>query len=299
MKKGDFLLIFALLALSFTYFLSFPISKKKEEKRESVKTSLINPKNAEKITGFLLSDSEKQLQINKKQDLWFIEAEENPKLCIPADSQKVEKLLNNLTTVRNMYKISDNLPKGNSFGFSAPSSFTFRYFYNDTFDDIIFGNQDFSLNSRYIMSGRNTKVYEINNEFQTYLSTNSQFWAEAYLISHQILKNNTENSLQRVIFNGKSLKADANTAKIMELRHGGLADFLTANEIISGRKKAEAELKLEFGDKSLVICEFFSVNASDLYWIVKNSYYLSDNKKYTTYSKISDWTYNRIKEITL
>ena len=50
MKKGDFLLIFALLALSFTYFLSFPISKKKEEKRESVKTSLINPKNAEKIT---------------------------------------------------------------------------------------------------------------------------------------------------------------------------------------------------------------------------------------------------------
>lgn len=296
MKKNNIILLSAIILLSFTYILSLIKEGDGIEKREEIKSALINPSNAGLIVKLELYDAASYLKLEKIDNIWQISQEENTFISIPADASKIESFISDFSKVRSMYKISDKLSKNNSFGLTDASAFKIRYYYASSFDDLIFGNQDFSLSSRYLMSGRKTDVYEINDEIQKYLTSSVQFWSEPYLISRYTSGIKAFEDIQTAfsIKDGKkqSLNVDS---RFMELRHGGLplqAELEKLEEL--------EEIRLEIGNKLSIILYFYKKENAELSdgIYVKEIYESSSGKK-EYWVKISSWTYNRISEITL
>ena len=296
MKKNNIILLSAIILLSFTYILSLIKEGDGIEKREEIKSALINPSNAGQIVKLELYDAASYLKLEKIDNIWQISQEENTFISIPADASKIESFVSDFSKVRSMYKISDKLSKNNSFGLTDASAFKIRYYYASSFDDLIFGNQDFSLSSRYLMSGRKTDVYEINDEIQKYLTSSVQFWSEPYLISRYTSGIKTFEDIQSAfrIKDGKkqSLNVDS---RFMELRHGGLP---LQSEL--ERLEELEEIRLEIGNKLSIILYFYKKENAELSdgIYVKEIYESSSGKK-EYWVKISSWTYNRISEITL
>ncbi len=291
MKKSNILLAAAICTLSLTYILSFVKEGASKEKRENIKSALINPANAEKLTKLQFSDASGRIQLEKTGQLWLVSRQDNPLIKFPADSTKVNSFISDFSKVRSLYKVSDRLSKNNFFGLTDDSAFTIRYTYDSSFDDLIFGKQDFTLSSRYLMSGRNTTVYEISDELEKYLTSSLQFWTEPYLISRSAAGLTRSEDIQRIIIEEKgSRRTGRADSRLLELRHGGLPE---QSEI--KYENEDLKLMLELGDKTSYILYFYKINedGSDGY-AVRQVYATSEY-----WVKISAWTYNRIKEITL
>jgi hypothetical protein len=152
------------------------------------------------------------------------------------------------------------------------------------------------------MSGKNTTVYQIENSLDTFLTTSLQFWSEPYIVSRQIININKD-SVQSIKVKYKnqttSFSASQNnfTNKcfdFLELRHGGVA---TQSEIFNANQEnKQLELIFENGDKTS-----FRINCFELEdtIILETIYNLNNAKTTTIYTKVSKWTYNKIKEILL
>ena len=289
-NKNSKILICVTAILVILYCLSFTKSCSSQDKREKVKTALVNQKYKESINTILLQDSTGSLELTKYDDFWIISdnINNNSSFTIPASSERINNFLDELIKVRNLYKISDKINKNSSLGLNNGTEFHIRYNYgNDSFRELIFGNQDFSLSSRYMMTGENTQVYEIDSTMDVYLTTSIQSWTEPYIISRQIVPTN---DIQRTNV--------SDTQKLLELRHGGLPSLTECEAIIN--QKPLTTIYLENGDKTSIKLEIFSSQNESSY-IVKVSYFKPDSRTafYTSSSKISSWTYNKIKEMTL
>ena len=155
------------------------------------------------------------------------------------------------------------------------------------------------------MTGESTQVYEIDNSMDTYLTTSIQSWAEPYIISREVSNTDIQN-ITAVLKNEDGTKTikknygtNENTEKLLELRHGGIPSESEINE--SKAKEPDFELEIENGNKSKIILEITQSESQEGSYTVKARYFKPDSKSafYTSYSKISTWTYNKIKEITL
>ncbi|MCR4579692.1 MAG: DUF4340 domain-containing protein [Treponema sp.] len=298
-KQKDIILVSAITFLLILYLTSFLKDKNHIEKREEIKSALINQKNLQSINTLEFTDTSESIIISREKDYWIVSRPENPEIKMPADTSKIKNFLNEFTKVRSMYKISDNLSKNDSFGLTDSSVFSIRYYYNDSFEELLFGNQDFSLNSRYLMSGRKTSVYEINNEVDKYLTSSLNFWADGSLIFQELLPEGKlkADDIQRILVyeNGKVTSSKNSTeARLLDLRHGGLPYAWEVTDSIN--KNAEMELRLELGNRSLIKLEFFASDTEEQSFILRQSI---DSTDKIFYSKISRWTYNKIREIIL
>ena len=310
-NKNSKILIAVAAILTITYFLSFTKSCSSADKREKVKTALVNQKYKESIKEILLQDVTGSIKLTNEGDFWTVaritESQNEPlqlRIDLPASQERINNLLEELTKIRNLYKISDKINKNSSLGLTNGTEFHIRYTCDDsTFRELIFGNQDFSLSSRYMMTGENTQVYEIDSSLDTYLTTSVQNWTEPFIISRQVL--NTDIQSIAVTFtdetNHKTLnKLDGNSAeanKLLDLRHGGLP----TNDQILDIKDTLITLKLEIenGDKTSIKMNIKPFDSGETY-LVETVYYDSEGWQiYNSYSTISSWTYNKIKEITL
>ena len=308
--NGILIIITCLLAL--LYALSFVKSCASADNREKIKSALVNQKYRESISGITLEDSTGSLEITKEEDFWIIKKlnkeAENPsekKFSLPASSERINNLLDELTKVRNLYKISDKINKNSSLGLTNGTEFHIRYTYSspdtasETFRELIFGNQDFSLSSRYLMTGESTQVYEIDTSLDTYLTASVQNWTEPYIISQQVLGKITSEDIQRTqvqFLSDRQAHSVSDLKKLLDLRHGGLAEVQT--EI------PEAVINLELGNKNEIELQIYKSNENEFVVIVyyKKAKANAQNGTETVYvsaSKISSWTYNKIKEITL
>ena len=337
-KKNKYLIIITAI-LTFLYILSFTKSCSSKDSREKIKSALVNQKYRESISFITLADSRETIELNNYKGFWTLQRVSDytssqiqtiPSMTV--SQERMENFLNELTKIRNLYKISDKINKNSSLGLNNGTEFHITYAISDTegdtegFHELIFGNQDFSLSSRYLMTGQNTQVYEIDNSLDTYLTSSIQSWAEPYLISH-ILTANTEIQNNSLIYSdsntGKRISGKiSDTEKLMELRHGGIPDLeeITAlyQQDIVIIKAPEMTINLEMGDKSQIILNINKSLKDDNTYLVETRYYRQnphdpsaviiksssasieqDSLYYTSFSKISEWTYNKIKEITL
>ena len=315
-SKFSKLLIGLTAFLTILYFLSFTKSCSSQDKREKVKTALVNQKHRDTISEIILQDSTSTIKLTKAGDFWTV-AKENEssqdhlqlRVDLPAAPERINNLLEELIKVRNLYKISDKINQNSSLGLTNGTEFHIRYTYTSSdkstegFNELIFGNQDFSLSSRYMMTGKNTQVYEIDDSMDVYLTTSIQSWTEPFIISRQVLNNDIQtitvsytdekNHTAAKKLAGNSTESD----KLLELRHGGLP----ASDQIIDLKDAEVTLRLEIenGDKTSIKLNIRPFASGDNY-LVETQYYDSEGWQfYNSYSTISSWTYNRIKEITL
>ena len=304
MTKFNKLLIALTAFLAILYFLSFTKSCTTSDHREKIKSALVNQKYKDSITSFELSDASLSILIKKQGSFWTITAASTPEISLPASSERIEKLTENLIKVRNLYKISDKINKNSSFGLTNGTEFHLRYNTADgTFHELIFGNQDFSLSSRYIMTEKSTAVYEIDSSLDNFLTTSIQSWTEPFIISQSVLGKIQAQDIQRSTANYQNhLYPLKDCQKLLELRHGGLPGLQEVNKIKENQKSAEIKILLESGNKDEIELEIYPADSESEY-IIQTQYYKASAQQsanrqpfYTSYSKISSWTYNKIKE---
>ena len=306
-EKINIILIATSIVLFFTYILSFT-NFSSTDKRKLVKTALVNNKYIDSINRFELSQGEQKITLSKEKagggDVWFILAENNTKI-LPADRELVNNFLFKLTKVVNMYKISDKISQNNSFGLTDSSTFCLKYYFSDSeFQQIYFGNLDFSNSFRYLMSGKTTTVYQVENTIDTFLNTKIQFWAEPNIISKQII-NISPDSIQKITLSKNSkTKSFSSQQKnfrekcfdLLELRHGGIP---TPEEFQSINNQNPSKIIIENGNKSTVELSLFNLDTDSKInnSVIIKTEYIFGNSKNQTYSKISNWTYKKILEI--
>lgn len=299
----NFILGFINLFLLILFFVSFNSRFTNKDTSEIIKTELINEKNVNSITKIQFSQGNKKLFLIKNDDFWILKTDENSKNAMPGDTVKIEKFITDFASLRNIKKLSNKISEKNNYGFDDINSFKIRYFIDDdNFSDLIFGGQDFSLSSRYLMVSNKATVFELDDSLDSYLDLSIQQWSEPTIISKNVLGNVDETDIQSITIteNGTNFIYTKNTTddfftkanKLLELRHGGLGESVSSVNSVK-------DIKIEFGNKEWVTLSFYNSTEEKEYIIVSQYYIEAINKKYYYTSKISSWTYNRINEIML
>ncbi|MDD7768575.1 MAG: DUF4340 domain-containing protein [Treponema sp.] len=299
----NFILGFINLFLLILFFVSFNSRFTNKDTSEIIKTELINEKNVNSITKIQFSQGNKKLFLIKNDDFWILKTDENSKNAMPGDTVKIEKFITDFASLRDIKKLSNKISEKNNYGFDDINSFRIRYFIDDdNFSDLIFGGQDFSLSSRYLMVSNKATVFELDDSLDSYLELSIQQWSEPTIISKNVLGNVDETDIQSITIteNGTNFIYTKNTTddfftkanKLLELRHGGLGEYVSSVNSVK-------DIKIEFGNKEWVTLSFYNSTEEKEYIIVSQYYIEAINKKYYYTSKISSWTYNRINEIML
>ena len=307
--KNKYLYII-IVGLLFLYIFSFIFQR--SDKRTYVKSSLINPSTVNKIDNFELFDGDKEkITFRKNGNVWeIIKIFDDNLQKLPAETKKIENFFKTASQIVNMYKISDTFTENNSFMILKPGFIQFKYFTGDKFYEIFFGAQDFSLSSRYVMSGKSTAIYEISNFLDNYLTTSVQFWCDSSLISQNVFGKIQVSDIQKnyVIFDDK-MHIFSDLQKLLDLRHGGFISNIQnqdeqnpENPYKNGNQNKEYESKmtifLELGNKNQITLNLFQLKENS-FVSVESVYENSVGEKFVYNSQISLWTYNKIKEITL
>ena len=307
--KNKYLYII-IVGLLFLYIFSFIFQR--GDKRTYVKSSLINPSTVNKIDSFELFDGDQEkITFQKNGNVWEIHKNyENNLQKLPAETKKIENFFKTASQIVNMYKISDTFTENNSFMILKPGFIQFKYFTGDKFYEIFFGAQDFSLSSRYVMSGKSTAIYEISNFLDNYLTTSVQFWCDSSLISQNVFGKIQVSDIQKnyVIFDDK-MHIFSDLQKLLDLRHGGFISNIQnqdeqnpENAYKNDHQNKEYESKmtifLELGNKNQITLNLFQLKENS-FVSVESVYENSVGEKFVYNSQISLWTYNKIKEITL
>lgn len=302
-QSKNFILGFINLFLLILFFVSFNSRFTNKDTSEIIKTELINEKNVNSITKIQFTQGNKKLFLIKNDDFWILKTDENSKNAMPGDTVKIEKFITDFASLRNIKKLSNKISEKNNYGFDDINSFKIRYFIDDdNFSDLIFGGQDFSLSSRYLMVSNKATVFELDDSLDSYLELSIQQWSEPTIISKNVLGNVDETDIQSITIteNGTNFIYTKNTTddfftkanKLLELRHGGLGESVSSANSVK-------DIKIEFGNKEWVTLSFYNSTEEKEYIIVSQYYIEAINKKYYYTSKISSWTYNRINEIML
>ncbi len=310
--KNKYLYIIIVI-LIFLYVFSFIFQR--SDKRKSLKSTLINPSYVNEIEYFELFDGDKEkLIFQKNGNVWEIHKNyENNIQKLPAESTIIKDFFKTASGVVNMYKISDTFTENNSFMILKPGYIQFKYTYKDKIYEIYFGAQDFSLSSRFVMSGKSTDIYEISNFMDKYLTTSVQFWCDSSLISQNVFGKIQVSDIQKnyVIFDDK-MHIFSDLQKLLDLRHGGFISdyknlqneqinensFQSRNENSEKKFESKMTIFLELGNKNQITLNIFQLKENS-FVSVESVYENSDGEKFVYNSQISLWTYNKIKEITL
>ena len=310
--KNKYLYIIIVI-LIFLYVFSFIFQR--SDKRKSFKSTLINPSYVNEIEYFELFDGDKEkLIFQKNGNVWEIHKNyENNIQKLPAESTIINDFFIFASGVVNMYKISDTFTENNSFMILKPGYIQFKYTFKDKIYEIYFGAQDFSLSSRFVMSGKSTDIYEISNFMDKYLTTSVQFWCDSSLISQNVFGKIQVSDIQKnyVIFDDK-MHIFSDLQKLLDLRHGGFISdyknlqneqinensFQSRNENSEKKFESKMEIFLELGNKNQIHLNLVQIKDNSFVQ-VESVYENSVGEKFVYNSQISLWTYNKIKEITL
>jgi len=285
-------LIIVLVFLVFTYCLSFTFKPEKEN-RKAVKTSLINPKYSEQINQIQISTNTSLLVLQKNNSWWEIANLENPQIKLPADSSKINKMINELSGIISVYKSTEKSESDN-YGFDA-NGINLSFSANGNIcSELIFGKNDFTQTKRYVKSTANPVVYEMDDFVNSYLSASVQNWSEPYLISQQVLGTIKAQDIQRVVYNNSTFTSSDSSfteyvSKILELRHGGInPDSFVNNEQTDF-------IKLELGNKNLISITVYST-AQESNFLLKVEYFANlKNSSEVYFENISSWTLSKLK----
>ena len=301
MKVKNFHLIAAAILLLCLYLLSF--FKPSNASRKAFKTALLNPKYKNEVTAFQFTKKNDSVFLEKINDFWFVKNSEKSTNMLPADSFLIENLINELIKVRKLYKISDQIPKNSNFGFEKDSCFYIKCIYGDSFSEYYFGNQDFSEVFRYFMTGKNTKVYQIDSSFESWFSSMPSFWAEKTIISKKLLNITSSQDIQSIVVNGRKYTASSSdesfssyAQNLLELRHGGILDI--SGEELSQllTQNPHAEVLIELGNKNRLTLKVYKSPEKDA---LENEYALLinyENQNIQSVCKISGWTLSKLLE---
>lgn len=291
-------LIFAAAVLLFLYILSF-INSPSKDKRKTVDTALINPKYKNEIDQIGITNKGQTLNFSKNKNFWVLENYNQDSLAkLPADSSKLENMINQFSSICKAVIISEKNNDLNNFGLDSEDLFTISFYSKGTIcSEINFGTQDFSQSKRYVKSGNNDSVFEVEDIYSSFLSVSQIAWTDPLIISQQILgKINTED-VQRIVLDSKSyLPGNENfsdyVSKLLSLRHGGVVSkgSFDIDKLITN-------IKLELGNRNEIELKIFPSTIEGEYIVAITYYDFNSSSKYSFYENISSWTYSKLNKI--
>ncbi len=284
---------------SFLFFVcSFLFRKDEKVSQKSYETSILNPKYKDLVKSIIFSCGDDTLRLLKYGELWVVE---KGGLFALSDESVVISLLEKLSKIRSVYKISDGSERTGSYNSDLVSPFLVSFFDKDEklISDVSFFSAD-SLTGRLTFSSSQTKtLYESEDDFFHMLNLDMNFWAAGsifYGISDPV-----QISYRLPSVTGKLTESDGRfktvSHELESLRHGQ----------VSKRKLAPAEPVLEIivqdGNGRAVRASVFSfdgdfflsrtVQPSALFDSSENSFgFMLENVSY----EISGWTFGRIKD---
>ena len=232
--------------------------------------------------------------------MWLLANLDDPNNTIPADTNRLAQFFVNLASKHVMTKSGKkDSETTNAYGLDQNTGTVISIFKDGSeYQRLYFGSTDFSQARRYFTTLELNSIFLFDSSFENFLNTNVQSWSDPYIISQQ-LKNEVfqMGDPQGVSGVPEPVEGQTDLEKLFELRHGGIAE--------SGLQILEPELSftIQMGDKSTIYLEISEIltNAdSAKEYAVKTTFdspRLSQNFSYST--KISLWTYNKIKEIML
>ncbi|MFA6855583.1 MAG: DUF4340 domain-containing protein [Treponema sp.] len=294
MKKNSVLLVYVSAVLIVFYGISFISAVRGRNEEKHFQSVLMNRKYENMLTEMVISGENISMKLYRRNgnDLWEGMCDD---VVFPVDNRQVKTFISRLTKIRNMYKISDNKNKWDSFSLSDQQAVTLVYkIDNNMSTKIYFGGQNFTKNRRYMRTANKISSYEIDSDLDVFLTARESFWYDPYVIPRNVTKSYVDD-IQRIRINGiiydqKDKGFEAKCAKLSELRHGEISS-------IPKDGKKVYSIEVESGDGlSLYIYVYNSVEGKILAYTFKNTL---DEKKYDyNYAvKISSWTFGKIEEL--
>lgn len=289
--------VYALCAvLLLLYVFSFTVfSTDGKHKRHSQSIQLLHEADVSTIDQIIIQNNSSAIILNRQNNMWLASSDFTQDNFIPADTEMLKKLFVNLATVHKITKAGKKSGV-EAYGLSQ-DTVTAISLYKDglEYEHLFFGNLDFTQSERYFTTNELNSVFLIDSSFDSFLSLSSQTWCDPYIISAQLK--------EQVFQMGdiQSLQKEA-ADKLLELRHGGFASLDEINQALSNPILHDYNLTLHMGDKSVIKLDFYNSDltkdSSD--YLVKVQFESArTGQSFTYYTKISLWTYNKIKEITL
>lgn len=292
--------IFAVYALCAVLILLYVLSLTAfapdgKNKRQAQNIQLLHEADIAAIDQIIIQNNSSAILLIRQNNMWLASSDFSGDNFIPADTSMLQKLFVNLATVHKMTKAGKKNDV-QTYGLSQ-NDVTAISLYKDglEYEHLFFGNPDFTQSERYFTTSELNSVFLIDTSFDSFLSVSSQTWYDAYLISSQ---------LKEQVFQMGDIQSLSKEAaqKLLELRHGGFASVQEINLVQANTVMPEYNLTLHMGDKSVIKLDFYNCDiakdASD--YVVKVEFNSArTGQSFTYYTKISLWTYNKIKEITL
>ena len=273
-------------------------SKSGEKKRHQQEIQLLHEADISQIDGIIIQGNNQGIILQRTNDMWLLTDMSNPASSIPADTQRLAKLFVNLVSKHTMTKSGKKDSSIiNTYGLDETNGIVISLFKDGIeYQRLYFGSTDFSQSRRYFTTMELNSVFLFDSSFENFLNTKVQSWSDPYIISQQLKDEVFQmGEPQRIAGVPEPVEGQIDLAKLFELRHGGIADALID-------VPAELSFTIQMGDKSTItldIYEYPSDEAVQEYVVSTKFDSPRLGKSYSYNTKISLWTYNRIKEIML
>ena len=286
-KSNQIILVTLITILTITEFLYLTVfSKTGEKKRHQQEIQLLHEADISQIDGIIIQGNNEGLILKRTDDMWLLTDMSNPGSDIPADTQRLAKLFVNLVSKHTMTKTGKkDSTIINTYGLDETNGTVISLFKNGTeYQRLYFGSTDFSQSRRYFTTLELNSVFLFDSSFENFLSTSVQSWSDPYIISQQLK--------DEVFQMGEPQDVDP---KIFELRHGAIAESLIDFPL-------DLSFTIQMGDKSTITLDIYEYPADDSVqeYVVSTTFDSPRlGKSFSYKTKISLWTYNKIKEIML
>ena len=267
MKNLDKILIKFLILSLILFVFSLFFSKNGKNTPKAIDSAILNPRHSSEISQIEINVPYQEVGsiIFKKQgDFWLLEKDlpSGEKIISQADSAIIESFIKNSSKIRKLYKVSDKSSDYESFSVSENSGITVSFTGNNSkmYTKVHFGHSDSLKNRIYFRSDSSKITYECENDFQQYLTTETNYWSEGKIIPEiknpvQITVKMNESSIaqsskmKRLDEKSSGFASKSNT--LLSLRHGKIwpettinsADYISTLSVQDGRGRIA---KLDF-----------------------------------------------------
>lgn len=320
MKNLDKILIKFLILSLILFVFSLFFSKNGKNTPKAIDSAILNPKHSSEISQIEINvpyQEDGSIIFKKQGDFWLLEKDlpSGEKIISQADSAIIESFIKNSSKIRKLYKVSDKSSDYESFSVSENSGIAVSFTGNNSkmYTKVHFGHSDSLKNRIYFRSEASKITYECENDFQQYLTAETNYWSEGKIIPEiknpvQITVKMNESSVgqpsKTITLDEKSASFSIKSKALLSLRHGQIWSETTINS-----ENYISTLTVQDGSGRLAKLDFFKIQKGDdeSYFYRKSiqpSPVDSQENIFALYSEkaayeISAWTYEKIIQTVL
>ena len=316
MSKLDKFLLKIFLVSVLIFALSLAFSKKDRNAAKSVESAILNPSHKSEVSLIEIGTGESgTITLKKQGDFWLLskESEKGQTICTIADSKIINSLIENAAKIRKLYAISEKISDYERLGLTENLSTSISFLKNDSslYTKVHFGYSDSIKNRIFLRSESSKAAYECENDFQQYLTTQTNYWSEGEIfpeiknpvkITLKINEGSEVSPEKTLTLDEKSPNFPQKTGTLLSLRHGNISEPKDNSLEEAGKSgKSRSILTIQDGNGRIARLTFYALQDGS-YFYTKNvtpSEIDSQETRFALYSEnatyeISEWTYKRI-----